>query len=83
MGTDRLTVAVTSEAHMSQMYLMPPSVVLTAVFFLMSPMMVYNHCCHQRGGVCAYAETMFACDDDAQSCAHKELDDSNESRGIA
>lgn len=33
----KLTVAVMSEEQISQMYLIPPSVVLTAVFFLMSP----------------------------------------------
>lgn len=32
-----LTVAVMSAEQISQMYLMPPSVVLTAVFFLMRP----------------------------------------------
>lgn len=32
------TVAVMSAEQISQMYLMPPSVVLTAVFFLMRPM---------------------------------------------
>jgi hypothetical protein len=35
------TVAVMSAEQMSQMYLMPPSVVLTAVFFLMRPMVAH------------------------------------------
>lgn len=42
-------MAVMSTEQISQMYLMPPSVVLTAVFFLMRPMLEDQDCAINRG----------------------------------